>query len=193
LGETFVFSTELKKKLFRRLALDGLLDFGYKLEKFQPRPMIKACQKHFGSQSIKGCEIGVWMGDHAVEIKKSLNCELYLIDPYKEYEKYRTYEAVRGYEDYRQSNLDTAKSIARWRLDRVWTTRDKLPEMDFIYIDANHSYKYVMKDIKLALSKVKSGIIGGHDYSTDYPGVIQAVNERFSDFQFKGNDWWVII
>jgi hypothetical protein len=50
---------------------------------------------------------------------------------------------------------------------------------DFIYIDADHSYEWVSKDLKNALSSVRPGaIIAGHDYSEHkFPGCHQAVNE----------------
>jgi predicted O-methyltransferase YrrM len=51
---------------------------------------------------------------------------------------------------------------------------------DLVFIDAGHSFEQVQADIKAWLPKVKKGgIIAGHDYSVDWPGVIQAVNEKF--------------
>jgi predicted O-methyltransferase YrrM len=42
---------------------------------------------------------------------------------------------------------------------------DKLPMVDFIYIDGNHSYDWVKLDIEFSLPKLKpGGIIAGHDY-----------------------------
>ena len=36
---------------------------------------------------------------------------------------------------------------------------------DFIYIDPDHKYESVVKDVELYLPKLKKGgIIGGHDY-----------------------------
>jgi hypothetical protein len=41
--------------------------------------------------------------------------------------------------------------------------------LDFIYVDANHTYQAVKDDIKLWYPKVKSGgIVMGHDYLPDY-------------------------
>lgn len=55
---------------------------------------------------------------------------------------------------------------------------------DWVYIDANHQYKFVRKDLELCRLKVKEGgLICGHDYCEGNPitevkyGVIQAVNE----------------
>jgi hypothetical protein len=55
--------------------------------------------------------------------------------------------------------------------------------LDWVYIDADHHYEPVCRDIDAWLPKVKpGGVIAGHDYS-NYPGfgVIQAVNERFDN------------
>ena len=69
--------------------------------------------------------------------------------------------------------------------------------LDFVFIDADHSYESVLDDIILWYPKVKSGgIIAGHDYNLaefevwstheqktwmmiPHPGVVKAVNEFF--------------
>ena len=50
---------------------------------------------------------------------------------------------------------------------------------DFIYIDADHKYESVIKDVELYLPKLKKGgIIGGHDYCPYiWPDVVRAVDE----------------
>jgi len=52
--------------------------------------------------------------------------------------------------------------------------------LDFIFIDANHEYKFVMEDLNAWFPKLKKGgIIAGHDYYDGHHGVEQAVNEFF--------------
>jgi predicted O-methyltransferase YrrM len=55
--------------------------------------------------------------------------------------------------------------------------------IDFVFLDANHSYEFISKDIAAWLPKIKKGgILAGHDYDPkDWPGVIQAVKETFGD------------
>lgn len=50
--------------------------------------------------------------------------------------------------------------------------------LDFVYIDANHSFDYVMQDIIEWSKKVRvGGIVSGHDYfRLRFAGVILAVN-----------------
>jgi predicted O-methyltransferase YrrM len=71
-----------------------------------------------------------------------------------------------------------------------------LPPLDFIYIDANHDYEFVKDDITNALKKIKKGgLITGHDYNNESPGVIKAVNEFFGkpDIIFSDSSWLVKI
>lgn len=51
--------------------------------------------------------------------------------------------------------------------------------IELIYIDADHEYDSVKRDLELFLPKVcPGGIIAGHDYHEErWPGVVQAVNE----------------
>ena len=69
----------------------------------------------------------------------------------------------------------------------------KMPALDFIYIDGNHKYEYVKKDISDALKVVKEGgIIAGHDYiSLKKFGVVEAVDEVFGkpDRVFRDTSW----
>jgi Methyltransferase domain len=52
------------------------------------------------------------------------------------------------------------------------------PRFDLVFIDADHSYESVKADILAWRPLVRhGGILSGHDYSTAWPGVIQAVTE----------------
>lgn len=56
--------------------------------------------------------------------------------------------------------------------------------LDFVFIDADHGYNSVTRDIDAWRSKVKpGGIFAGHDYTVEIPDVIRAVNERFARFE----------
>ena len=52
----------------------------------------------------------------------------------------------------------------------------KGPTPALVFLDADHSYAETKKDIDWAKS-VNATIICGHDYSSDFPGVKQAVDE----------------
>lgn len=65
--------------------------------------------------------------------------------------------------------------------------------LDFVFIDAGHDYTSVKKDIDAWLPKVKSGgILAGHDFMNEYPGIIQAVIETFDYWEvWRGKRWGI--
>lgn len=65
-----------------------------------------------------------------------------------------------------------------------WEVADQFEDasIDFVFIDADHVYQSVRNDVLAWLPKVKpGGIISGHDYNKEHPGVLQAVPEIFGD------------
>jgi hypothetical protein len=58
--------------------------------------------------------------------------------------------------------------------------------LDVIYIDADHRYEFVIKDLTTWISKVnKGGFLCGHDYSDSWPEVKKAVNDFVRLNQFN--------
>jgi hypothetical protein len=63
--------------------------------------------------------------------------------------------------------------------------------LDFVFIDAQHDYKSVSRDISYWLPKVKpGGFISGHDYHPNWPGVQKAVRDRFKKFTTGKDATW---
>lgn len=61
---------------------------------------------------------------------------------------------------------------------------------DLIFIDADHSYESVKKDIEKYSPKLKiGGLLTGHDI--DYPGVNRAVTEVIKNFDVGPNYVWI--
>ena len=64
---------------------------------------------------------------------------------------------------------------------------------NFIYIDGDHSYDSVVKDINKSLTLLtEDGIIAGHDYDTEaWPDVVKAVDETIGkpDKVFMDSSW----
>lgn len=64
---------------------------------------------------------------------------------------------------------------------------------DFVFIDADHRYEGVRDDIAAWWPKVRSGgILMGHDFQPTFPGVMQAVRERFGEPQTFADNVWVV-
>lgn len=64
---------------------------------------------------------------------------------------------------------------------------DQIPTVGLVFIDADHSYKGVYKDIMAYKNKAQV-ILSGHDI--DYPGVNTAVNELIVDYEVGPNNVW---
>ena len=64
---------------------------------------------------------------------------------------------------------------------------------DFVFIDADHTYEAVKADINAWWPKIKTGgVIAGHDWGEEYPGVEKAVIEKFQNVRFiPPRSWWV--
>ena len=69
-----------------------------------------------------------------------------------------------------------ATLVKAFSMDAV---RDVLPEsLDFVYIDGNHSFDWVMQDIIEWSKRVRpGGIVSGHDYyHFGWAGIVEAVD-----------------
>jgi len=67
----------------------------------------------------------------------------------------------------------------------------QVPNVDLVFIDADHSYPGCKKDILAYRSKVSpGGIFAGHDI--DYPGVNRAVKELVTDYEVGPNAVWFV-
>jgi len=68
--------------------------------------------------------------------------------------------------------------------------------LDFVFIDADHSYEGCAADIRAWLPKVRAGgILCGHDYRNThcpFPGVERAVEEAFGQPETGDNFTWFV-
>jgi predicted O-methyltransferase YrrM len=123
-------------------------------------------------------EIWTWRGDFAdFLLSNSENTTLYTIDPYIRYADFN--DSCNDYVD------DNFYNEVKTRLESKFGDRIKLVRktsfeavndipnnIDFLYIDGNHKYKYVLKELELYYDKVKTGgvIIGDDAFDTDNNG-----------------------
>ncbi len=166
------------------------------------------------SGGIAGVELGVDRGDMSESLlKRHSDLFLYMVDPYpppdqwpESYKQSRDYHARLSPEEqekrWKRALAATAFAADRTRLFKMfsWDAAAMVPEVDFVFIDGDHTYEGVKADIAAWTGKVKSGgILGGHDYSYETEsgkGVSKAVDEAgamFGWFLMKGEDrtWFV--
>jgi len=148
----------------------------------------------FGELGFKsGVEIGTRHGEFAeILCQKNKNLHLYCVDPWLNYSGFylsqarqdRIYAgAVKRLQKYNTEILKMGS------MDAVSKFADG--SLDFVYIDANHDFDYVMMDIIKWVPKVKSqGIVACHDYHPFINiGVIVAIEAYVRCHQI--NPWYI--
>jgi predicted O-methyltransferase YrrM len=121
----------------------------------------------------------------AVEIANSKKyIKFDAIDTWQGSEEHAEMDIIKKDELYNKflSNIERVKyyinPIRDWSVEASKRYADD--SLDFVFIDAAHDYDNVKADINAWYPKVKrGGHIAGHDYSADWPGVRQAVDEYF--------------
>ena len=152
-------------------------------------------------------EIGVFKGDFSQRIYDVVNPrKLYLIDPFEN----KSAKFNRSYSDDMNEIYKLVKR--RFQNKRVTIYRNysqdlssNFPDIsfDFIYIDGDHRYQSVKKDIELYFPKVKhGGILAGDDYNViGYwnDGVTKAAKEfinnngdKIKEVLFKNHQFIII-
>jgi hypothetical protein len=127
-----------------------------------------------------GAEIGVEQGDHAVQLLRSWSGCLLLIDCWQVQDK-QTYCDQAAYWTQADQEANYRKTLVAIRAFSVEAAKE-VPDssLDFVYLDANHSYSAVCADLRAWYPKVREGgLISGHDFvdSGDPFGVKSAVLE----------------
>jgi len=144
----------------------------------------------------KGAEIGVQHGDFSEHILDNWNGDtLFSIDAWQNFDE-EAYVDIANRSDDQQILIyaNTSVRLAPFGVRSfIWRMTSEqgasvMPDdlLDFCYIDADHRYEAVKRDIELWLPKVKSGgIIGGHDYVRDGEIVNQADGSLIGLFGVK--------
>jgi predicted O-methyltransferase YrrM len=150
----------------------------------------------------KMIEIGSWVGESlaylAVEaINSGKKLDIYAVDAF--IGNVHSGETAGGYPQWDMfkrnmypvwDSITPVKGIS-------WEVADQFEDasIDFIFIDADHTYEGVMKDIKSYWPKMKSGgLFAGHDYV--HPPVRQAIDDFTKElgltYESGENSWWLI-
>lgn len=132
--------------------------------------------KIFSVDSWKGMEYDDRESGHLNDYVKKLDCTLF---------------------EHFMNNLEPVKDsftpIQAWSHEAASEFEDK--SIDYIFLDADHTYEGVKKDLEAWYPKLKTGgIFSGHDYYPHPPddGVFRAVNEFFETHKvntYRNNVW----
>lgn len=151
-------------------------------------------------------EIGVWRGHTSQVLLHFLPGirSYHLVDPWANYADYeksgdaKANEAIALARDLCAERLDPFRNKLVWHAmySHEAAGRVEPGSLDLVFIDGNHDYDYVKRDIACWLPKLRrGGILAGHDLDwKDAPGVRRAVEESFGSDWSAGPDmvWWRI-
>ena len=191
-----------------------------------PRSSIAFIGRQCNGKELIGVEVGTQEGINAESMLKTLNIKkLYLVDPFipytdknmeKEEEVYLFKSKIVTELDkilvlpessHSEENLINFEKEAKKRLKSYNSVEfikkmsddalDDIPnKIDFVYIDGNHSYENVKRDLNNYYAKLKKGgYLCGHDCFFPNLGVQKAVLEFAANKTFIhfGVDDWLII
>ena len=160
-------------------------------------------------------EVGVHQGEYLFAmVNYCKQVKWFGVDPYSVYKSFSDRFVMPPQEEWNSlytnimQKLSTHPDRHRIKLIRKKSADaliDTPNDLDFVYIDGDHTYEAVAEDIKLWEPKVRlGGIIGGHDYNKAkdryrkiFSGVIQAVDEYAKQHNLvvnesvPGNWYWV--
>ncbi len=150
------------------------------------------------AQGIKtGAEIGVAAGEYSLPLCNALEGPIYLVDPWKTYPKSIYNDMANVVQVEHDMRFRYVNSFIKARGLNAKTMRMTSAEaaeefepasLDFVYIDANHGYEFVIIDLEAWWDKVRpGGFVCGHDFSSD------TVNSALADFIGIKGDWRTLL
>lgn len=143
-------------------------------------------------------EIGVYNGANAQLLRQFFpNAHLYLVDPWVLTQEYtnkgsppstESEDYARAYEHVMQI-FGGDKQVTVLRMESLEAASHVPDGIDLVFIDGNHDYLDVKRDIQTWMPKVrKGGILSGHDYHPYFSGLRRAVDELLEDNKVVGTD-----
>ena len=158
------------------------------------RLITEFCQAHGRSPHV--CEVGSWAGRSAILMARA-GATVTCVDHWegsKNDAGCQAYDGSRGTpfevfcrntaEFQRLGKISYLKSDSEKAAD--WFTEHSVL-FDIVYIDAEHDYESVKRDIALWKPLCRH-VLAGHDFHV-FSGVSRAVSEAFKDFSTEGNVW----
>lgn len=155
----------------------------------------------------RGAELGVLRGETMVYLLRScadlvmIGVDLWRPRPEQDEKRHRGGRSQRGFDldgFYERLVREMRAYNGRGMLMRM-STVEAAPHFqdgsfDFVFIDADHTLEGVRADIEAWWPKVRgNGWMLGHDWNPrDYPGVVEAVTERFGTPMLFDDKVWAV-
>ncbi|HUU30908.1 MAG TPA: class I SAM-dependent methyltransferase [Phycisphaerae bacterium] len=142
---------------------------------------IAGALQFYGVEPRRGAEVGVYEGDlSAALLERYPDLQLYMVDwwraaePDSEYRRSGDKLALLTQEEMNKARAKAMEVAHLFRPERVCVLCGesglisvKVPDLslDFVFVDADHTFDAVLRDLRLWVPKVRrGGIISGHDW-----------------------------
>ena len=126
-----------------------------------------------------GAEIGVYKGAFTEKFCK-VGLKMYAVDPWRAFKGQGRNQNRQERQDFLYGHTKRLLApydctvIRKTSMDALEDFEDK--SLDFVYIDGNHSFRYIAADIAEWSKKVRSkGIVSGHDYYCVHPHATNSI------------------
>lgn len=144
---------------------------------------------------FSGCEIGIFEGAFSNYIIEKKNPrKYYMVDVFegmavsgdKDGNNMKTISLEQSYRSLSEKYKNNKQIIIYKGISDLFFQQIESNSLDFAYIDGDHGYHAVRRDLENARDKVKpNGIISGHDYTERFPGVMLAVDDFLSQYSLN--------
>ncbi len=150
-------------------------------------------------------EVGTWTGDFAEALLKHTECKkLVCVDPYIFFNDFSYRDSINlklhsDAEKYYQeakgrlelvSGADRVEILRKTSMEAVHHFQEE--SLDFVYIDANHEYKYALEDILAWYPKIRSGgLLAGDDVFSTHIEDYNNNNNMLITFDKDSSTWGV--
>jgi predicted O-methyltransferase YrrM len=148
------------------------------------------------SKSTSIAEIGSWKGRSTLAIACNTPGIVYAVDTWEGTEQQgdelKQHEEGWLIEEFKQNiaGIDNINIYQGTSIEVAQRLKELGIAFDMIFIDAYHTYEAAKNDI-LAWRPLlcEGGILCGHDYTTNWPGIIQAVKELVPQYRLVESIW----
>lgn len=151
------------------------------------------------ANAAQGCqrilELGSYLGRSTRALLDNSDAYLWCVDTWNSRIFKKTYSTGHHYNAFLKGIADARDRVTVLKM----TTREAVKCMpvepfDLVFIDADHTYKWVKHDILNFAPLLRlGGILSGHDYFSSAPGLMRAVDELIGKGKFAlvHHIWWV--